>query len=53
MQRTLTAEEKHLPLNPLVDHGIMRGRRKYVGEMIDHALSKGVKFKKPGLGVTP
>jgi hypothetical protein len=28
-------------------------RRRYVGEMVDHALSKGVKFDKPALGVTP
>lgn len=28
-------------------------RRKYVGEMVDHALKKGVKFEKPALGVTP
>ena len=28
-------------------------RRRYVGEMVDHAIRKGVKFKKPALGVTP
>ena len=28
-------------------------RRRYVGEMVDHALKKGVKFEKPALGVTP
>jgi hypothetical protein len=28
-------------------------RRRYVAEMVDHALSKGVKFEKPALGVTP
>ena len=28
-------------------------RRRYVGEMMDHALRKGVKFNKPALGVTP
>jgi hypothetical protein len=28
-------------------------RRRYVGEMVDHALRKGVKFEKPALGVTP
>ncbi len=28
-------------------------RRGYVGEMVDHALRKGVKFEKPALGVTP
>jgi len=28
-------------------------RKKYVAEMVDHAISKGVKFEKPALGVTP
>lgn len=28
-------------------------RRRYVGDMVDHALRKGVKFDKPALGVTP
>ena len=28
-------------------------RRRYVGEMVDHAIRKGVKFDKPALGVTP
>ena len=28
-------------------------RRRYVGEMVDHALRRGVKFEKPALGVTP
>lgn len=28
-------------------------RRRYVREMVDHALSKRVKFEKPALGVTP
>ena len=28
-------------------------RRRYVAEMVDHALGKGVKFDKPALGVTP
>jgi hypothetical protein len=28
-------------------------RRRYVGEMVEHALRKGVKFEKPALGVTP
>ena len=28
-------------------------RRRYVGDMVDHALSKGLKFEKPALGVTP
>jgi len=28
-------------------------RKKYIAEMVDHAVSKGVKFEKPALGVTP
>ena len=28
-------------------------RKAYVAEMVDHARSKGVKFEKPALGVTP
>jgi hypothetical protein len=28
-------------------------RRRYVGDMVDHAVRKGVKFDKPALGVTP
>ncbi|HXP62167.1 MAG TPA: hypothetical protein VN829_16845 [Dongiaceae bacterium] len=28
-------------------------RRRYVAEMVDHALRKDVKFDKPALGVTP
>jgi hypothetical protein len=28
-------------------------RRRYVGEMVDYALRKGVKFERPALGVTP
>ena len=28
-------------------------RRRYVGEMVDHAWRRGVKFEKPALGVTP
>jgi len=28
-------------------------RKAYIGEMVDHALKKGVKFEKPALGVTP
>lgn len=28
-------------------------RKKYVAEMVDHAVCKGVKFEKPALGVTP
>ena len=28
-------------------------RRRYVADMVDHAVRKGVKFAKPALGVTP
>lgn len=28
-------------------------RKRYVAEMVDHALRKGVKFDKPARGVTP
>ena len=28
-------------------------RRRYVADMVDHAIRKGVKFDKPALGVTP
>ena len=28
-------------------------RRRYIAEMVGHALRKGVKFDKPALGVTP
>ena len=28
-------------------------RRRYIAEMMDHAMRKGVKFEKPALGVTP
>lgn len=28
-------------------------RRRYVADMVDHAIRKGVKFEKPALGVTP
>jgi hypothetical protein len=28
-------------------------RRRYVAQMFDHAVRKGVKFHKPALGVTP
>jgi len=28
-------------------------RRRYIAEMMDHALRKGVEFDKPALGVTP
>ena len=28
-------------------------RKAYIADMVDHARSKGVKFDKPALGVTP
>lgn len=28
-------------------------RKKYLYDIIDHAVQKGVKFEKPALGVTP
>ena len=28
-------------------------RRRYVEQMVDHSIRKGVKFGKPALGVTP
>lgn len=28
-------------------------RRRYIAQMVDHAMRKGVKFDKPALGVTP
>ena len=28
-------------------------RRRYIGEMVDHAVRRGVIFDKPALGVTP
>ena len=31
----------------------LKQRRRYVAQMVDHALRKGVKFEKPALGVTP
>ena len=31
----------------------LAGRRRYIGEMVDHAIRKGVKSDKPALGVTP
>jgi len=36
-----------------VNHLPLAARRKYVGEMVDHATKKGVQFDKPALGVTP
>jgi hypothetical protein len=31
----------------------LKQRRRYVAEMVDHALRKGVKFDKPALGIAP
>ena len=31
----------------------LAARRRYIGEMVDHAVQKGVKSVKPALGVTP
>jgi hypothetical protein len=36
-----------------VNHLPLAARRRYIGEMIDHAIRKGVKSAKPALGVTP
>ena len=36
-----------------VYHLPLAARRRYIGEMVDHATSKGVKSHKPALGVTP
>lgn len=36
-----------------VNHLPLAARRQYIGEMVDHALAKGVKSRKPALGVTP
>lgn len=36
-----------------VNHLPYGARRRYIGEMVDHAIRKGVKFDKPALGVTP
>ncbi|HEY3854489.1 MAG TPA: hypothetical protein VGO67_08865 [Verrucomicrobiae bacterium] len=38
------ARVNHLPLGE---------RRRYIGQMVDHAIRKGVRFNKPALGVTP
>ena len=45
--RTFGEELARVNFQPLVK------RRQYVNEMVDHALRKGVRFKKPALGVTP
>lgn len=31
----------------------LAARRRYIGQMVDHATRKGVKSDKPALGVTP
>jgi len=36
-----------------VNHLPLADRRRYIGEMVDHATRKGVKSDKPALGVTP
>lgn len=36
-----------------VNHLPLAARRRYIGEMVDHAVKKGVKSDKPALGVTP
>jgi hypothetical protein len=36
-----------------VNHLPLAARRRYIGEMVDHATRKGVKSAKPALGVTP
>ena len=36
-----------------VNHLPLAARRRYIGEMVDHAIRKGVKSDKPALGVTP
>ena len=36
-----------------VNHLPLAARRRYIGEMVDHAIKKGVKSDKPALGVTP
>lgn len=32
---------------------LLAQRHRYIAEMVDHAVRKGVKFDKPALGVTP
>jgi hypothetical protein len=36
-----------------VNHLPLGARRRYIGEMVDHATRKGVKSDKAALGVTP
>jgi len=35
-----------------MNHPPIAARRRYIGEMVDHAIRKGVKSQKPALGVT-
>jgi hypothetical protein len=36
-----------------INHLPLAARRRQIGEMVDHATQKGVKFDKPALGFTP
>ena len=36
-----------------VNHLPLAARRRYIGDMVDHAVARGVKSDKPALGVTP
>jgi hypothetical protein len=36
-----------------VNHLPLAARRRYIGEMVDHAIRRGVKSDKPALGFTP
>ena len=36
-----------------VNHLPLAARRRYIGEMVDHAVQQGVKSARPALGVTP
>lgn len=36
-----------------VNHLPLAARRRYIGEMVDHATQKGARTAKPALGVTP
>jgi hypothetical protein len=45
--RAFGEEMAHVNFLPLAE------RRRYVAEMVDHAIRKGIKFDKPALGVTP
>jgi hypothetical protein len=45
--RAFGEELARVNFQPLTKH------RQYIGEMVDHALRKGVKFARPALEVTP